>query len=88
MGAVLIANKDTKDEVLISHLKMGAFSDLHIEPKYDPKISNLKFCKEGTVGEQNMTGVEEFISDNFSLLGRTFCNPPLVLFELMLKKMK
>lgn len=37
----------SKPEVYTTTFRMGSFSDMHAEPRYDPNISNLKFCKEG-----------------------------------------
>jgi hypothetical protein len=35
-----------------------------------------------------MTGIEDFLSSRYAPLGRFFCNPPQILFEMLLKKMK
>lgn len=35
-----------------------------------------------------MTGLEDFISSEFAPLGRMYCNPPELLFEKMIEKMK
>jgi len=35
-----------------------------------------------------MTGLEDFISSDFAPLGRSFCNPPALLFETMIKRLK
>jgi len=70
--------------------KMGAFSDVHAETRYDPWVSNEYFCKGADSGFKNLTedGLEDFRNDQYAPLGRFFCNPPAALFDKMLQKMR
>ncbi len=69
---------------------MGAFSDVHAEPTYDPWMSNEYYCKNKQSGFNDLKkdGLEDFVSEEYAPLGRFFCNPPPVLFDKMLQKMK
>jgi hypothetical protein len=70
--------------------KMGAFSDIHAEARYDPWVSNEEYCTPPPRGFNNLTesGLEDFKNDSYAPLGRFFCNPPAALFDKMLQKMK
>lgn len=44
LSTILIANAIEKEVVYVSTLKMGAFSDIHANPFYDPNITNEWYC--------------------------------------------
>jgi len=58
--SVYLVTEASEPQPYKSSLKMGAFSDVHAEPRYDPDTSNLLFCKPGNQAVQNMTGIEDF----------------------------
>ena len=74
-------------EVFDKTFKMGAFSDIHAETKYNPWISNEYYCNALNPDNfNNLTkdGLEDFKNDSYAPLGRFFCNPPAALFDKML----
>jgi hypothetical protein len=70
--------------------RMGAFSDIHAEARYDPMASNEYYCKSPPNSFNNLTGdgLIDFVSDKYAPLGRIYCNPPAILFDTMLLKLK
>ena len=46
LSTILIANAIEREVVYASTLKMGAFSDIHSNPFYDPNISNEWYCRD------------------------------------------
>jgi len=47
LGTYIVA-LNSKPEEFLKSLRMGAFSDVHAEPRYDPNVSNERYCKKGT----------------------------------------
>ena len=68
-------------------LRVGVLSDIHMQPFYQPTVSNRKYCTF-----ENKTDLQNDMpsygpSDVFAPLGRLFCDPPPRLLEEMLQKM-
>lgn len=59
VGVIIITTylvtKSSGPEQFESHLKFGAFSDIHSEPYYDPTVSNEKYCRSNFRGPPNDT---------------------------------
>jgi hypothetical protein len=70
----------------VRSLKIAVMSDIHIQPYYDPDISNLYACNPLDPDHPFDWIRKHMLNDSHAPLGRLFCDPPAVLTESFMKK--
>lgn len=68
-------------------LKSGALSDIHVQPFYDAYANNSIYCTPALASTPAQLRSDVF-SDAYAPLGKLYCDPPQLLFETFVKKLK